>query len=324
MAEKEHNLPILAIVVPCYNEQEVLPSTNERLAALLARMVDDGTVSPLSRLVYVDDGSRDTTWRLIESYCRDNSLVSGLKMAGNRGHQNALMAGIDTARDKLKASAIVTIDADLQDDPEAIVEMTTLFNDGADIVMGVRRDRSKDSWFKRTTAQGFYRLMQRMGVDVTYNHADYRLISRRVAFAMKRYPERNLFLRGVIKSMGFNQKSVFYDRTERLAGESKYPLGKMINFAIDGITSFSVKPVRLVFTMGVIFMIISLGILAYVLHAKFTGHAVSGWASMMLSLWFVGGCVLLALGVVGEYIAKIYIEVKGRPRYHIDQWIHNP
>ncbi|MBP5560894.1 MAG: glycosyltransferase family 2 protein [Muribaculaceae bacterium] len=321
--DKQHDLPILAIVVPCYNEQETLPATNERLNALLAKMVDDGMVSPSSRLVYVDDGSRDNTWQLIESYCQEGNLVSGLKMAGNRGHQNALMAGIDTARDKLKASAIVTIDADLQDDPEAIIEMMKHFNEGADIVMGVRRNRSSDSWFKRTTAQWFYRLMRWMGVDVAYNHADYRLISRRVAFAMKRYPERNLFLRGVVKSMGFNQKSVYYDRTERLAGESKYPLGKMLNFAIDGITSFSVKPVRLVFTLGVIFMIIALGILIYVLHAKFTGHAVSGWSSMMLSLWFVGGCILLALGVVGEYIAKIYIEVKGRPRYHIDQWVHN-
>ena len=197
------------------------------------------------------------------------------------------------------------------------VELIAL-NDGADVVMGVRKDRSSDSWFKRFTAQSFYKLMRRMGADITYNHADYRLLSRRAAYALKRYQERNLFLRGIVKQMGYRQECVYYDRTERLAGESKYPLAKMLNFAVDGITSFSVKPVRFIFTLGAIFILIALGILAYVLHAYFTGSAVSGWSSMMLSLWFIGGCLLIALGIVGEYIAKIYLEVKNRPRYHIE------
>ena len=315
---KDNQLPILAIVVPCYNEQEVLPLSNPRLVDVLTRLIDAGKVAAMSRIVYVDDGSRDATWQVITSMCHDNPLVSGVKMAGNRGHQNALMAGLDTARDRLKASAIVSIDADLQDDPSVIEQMVDKFNDGADVVMGVRKDRSSDSWFKRFTAQSFYKLMRRMGADITYNHADYRLLSRRAAYALKRYQERNLFLRGIVKQMGYRQECVYYDRTERLAGESKYPLAKMLNFAVDGITSFSVKPVRFIFTLGAIFILIALGILAYVLHAYFTGSAVSGWSSMMLSLWFIGGCLLIALGIVGEYIAKIYLEVKNRPRYHIE------
>lgn len=315
---KDNQLPILAIVVPCYNEQEVLPLSNPRLVDVLTRLIDAGKVAAMSRIVYVDDGSRDATWQVITSMCHDNPLVSGVKMAGNRGHQNALMAGLDTARDRLKASAIVSIDADLQDDPSVIEQMVDKFNDGADVVMGVRKDRSSDPWFKRFTAQSFYKLMRRMGADITYNHADYRLLSRRVAYALKRYQERNLFLRGIVKQMGYRQECVYYDRTERLAGESKYPLAKMLNFAVDGITSFSVKPVRFIFTLGAIFILIALGILAYVLHAYFTGSAVSGWSSMMLSLWFIGGCLLIALGIVGEYIAKIYLEVKNRPRYHIE------
>lgn len=309
--------PLIAIVVPCYNEQEVLPMSNEKLRQVLVDMIADGKVDSRSRIVYVDDGSRDDTWALISRYSDEHEVVTGVKLSGNRGHQNALMAGFDTARDVLNADAIVSIDADLQDSPDAIVEMVEHFTQGSDIVMGVRKRRDTDTWFKRTTAQGFYKIMRRMGVDVTYNHADYRLVSRRAAEAMRDYDERNLFLRGVVKSLGFKQTCVYYDRTERLAGESKYPLGKMINFAVDGITSFSVKPVRMVFTLGMAFLFIALLIFIYVLYSYFVGEAVSGWSSLMISLWFIGGCVLIGMGIVGEYIGKIYIEVKHRPRYII-------
>lgn len=316
-------LPLLTVVLPCYNEQEVLPSTLERLRAILGGMRNDGLIHADSRLLLVDDGSRDDTWRVITEQAALHPEVTGISLAANRGHQNALLAGIDAAVDKLNADAIVSIDADLQDDPSTIVEMVRFYRDEQnDIVLGVRRSRKSDSWFKRSTAHAFYRLMKRLGVNIVYNHADYRLISRRVALALEDYRERNLFLRGIISQMGFKQAQVHYDRTERTAGESKYPLGKMINFAIDGITSFSVKPVRMVFQLGVAFLIISLFLLAYVLYAYFTGKAVSGWSSLMLSLWFVGGCMLISLGVIGEYIAKIYIETKQRPRYHVDRSVN--
>ena len=316
-------LPLLTVVLPCYNEQEVLPSTLERLRAILGGMRNDGLIHADSRLLLVDDGSRDDTWRVITEQAALHPEVTGISLAANRGHQNALLAGIDAAVDKLNADAIVSIDADLQDDPSTIVEMVRFYRDEQnDIVLGVRRSRKSDSWFKRSTAHAFYRLMKRLGVNIVYNHADYRLISRRVALALEDYRERNLFLRGIISQMGFKQAQVHYDRTERTAGESKYPLGKMINFAIDGITSFSVKPVRMVFQLGVAFLIISLFVLAYVLYAYFTGKAVSGWSSLMLSLWFVGGCMLISLGVIGEYIAKIYIETKQRPRYHVDRSVN--
>lgn len=316
-------LPHLAVVLPCYNEQEVLPSTLERLLAILGGMRADGLIDADSRLLLVDDGSRDETWRVITEHAAAHREVTGISLSANRGHQNALLAGIDAAVDSLNADVIVSIDADLQDDPSTIVEMVRLYRDEqCDIVLGVRRSRKSDSRFKRTTAQAFYRLMKRLGVNIVYNHADYRLISRRVALALEDYRERNLFLRGIISQMGFKQAQVYYDRTERTAGESKYPLGKMINFAIDGITSFSVKPVRMVFQLGAAFLIISLFLLAYVLYAYFTGKAVSGWSSLMLSLWFVGGCMLISLGIIGEYIAKIYIETKQRPRYHIDRTVN--
>ena len=240
-----------------------------------------------------------------------------MKLAGNVGHQNALVAGMTVARER--ADIIVTIDADLQDDVSVIGQMVERYRQGCDIVYGVRRERKTDTWFKRNTALAFYRLMQRLGVKSVYNHADYRLMSRRAVNQLLQYRERNLFLRGIVPLVGYRSEKVYYDRCERLAGESKYPLGKMMSFAVDGITSFSIKPVRMVLTLGVVFTLIALVMLAYVLVAYFGGRTVSGWSSLILSLWFIGGCVLIGLGIVGEYIGKIYIEVKDRPRYNIEQ-----
>lgn len=310
---------ILAIVVPCFNEEEVLPQTNRQLRALLDDMIDKSLVGQGSYILYVNDGSRDRTWHLIEEYCAGDDHVRGLKLAGNVGHQNALMAGLDTAR--ADADVTVSIDADLQDDIHVIPEMMQKFDDGCDIVYGVRRKRSTDTFFKRTTAQMFYRFMTSMGVKSVYNHADFRLMSRRAVNALCQYEERNLFLRGLVPLLGYKTDSVYYDRLERQAGESKYPLSKMLSFAIDGVTSFSVKPLRLIFDLGLIFLLISLGILIYVIVALCQGRGVQGWASLMLSIWFVGGCVLICLSIIAAYIGRIYTEGKHRPRYNIEKYL---
>ena len=309
----------LFIVVPCYNEQQVLSTTDERLRNLLRIMVDENFVAPDSRILYVNDGSTDNTWSIIERLTTEHESVCGLKLAANVGHQCALLAGLEQAAKV--ADITVSIDADLQDDINVIPEMVAKWRNGADIVYGVRRRRDTDSWFKRNTALTFYRLMQHLGVRSVYNHADFRLMSRRAVEQLCRFRERNLFLRGMVPLVGYKSDTVTYDRSARMAGESKYPLGKMLNFAADGITSFSIKPVRLVLWLGVIFTFVALVILAYVLIAYFTGRTVSGWASLMLSIWFVGGFVLIGLGIVGEYIGKIYIEVKDRPRYNVEQAI---
>ena len=308
---------VLYIVVPCFNEQEVLPVTTPRLLEVLSLLQQDHLAHEHSRILYVDDGSTDDTWALIDRHCREHDRVCGVKLAGNVGHQNALVAGMTVARER--ADIIVTIDADLQDDVSVIGQMVERYRQGCDIVYGVRRERKTDTWFKRNTALAFYRLMQRLGVKSVYNHADYRLMSRRAVNQLLQYRERNLFLRGIVPLVGYRSEKVYYDRGERLAGESKYPLGKMMSFAVDGITSFSIKPVRMVLTLGVVFTLIALVMLAYVLVAYFGGRTVSGWSSLILSLWFIGGCVLIGLGIVGEYIGKIYIEVKDRPRYNIEQ-----
>lgn len=310
---------ILSIVVPCYNEQEVLPQTNERLRALLDGMMRDNLVAEGSYILYVDDGSADRTWELIAGYAAGDIHVRGLKLVGNVGHQNALMAGLDTAR--ADADVTVSIDADLQDDINVIPEMVKKFDAGNDVVYGVRRDRKTDSFFKRYTAQGFYKFMARMGVKSVYNHADCRLMSRRAVDTLCMYEERNLFLRGLVPLMGYKSDSVYYDRLERKAGESKYPMSKMLSFAIDGITSFSVRPLRLIFFLGVLFLLISFGILVYVIMALCQGRGVQGWASLMLSIWFVGGCLLVCLSVIAAYIGRIYTESKHRPRYHIEQYM---
>ncbi len=307
----------LAIVVPCYFEQEVLPETTKRLTELLDRLIKEELVSPESYVLYVNDGSTDMTWSLISQFHSSNKYINGVNLAGNVGHQNALLAGLSIAVEHCDIA--VTIDADLQDDVNAIREMIKKYNEGNDIVYGVRASRKSDTWFKRTTAQGFYRLMNFMGVKSVYNHADFRLMSKRALEYLLKFRERNIFLRGIVPLVGYKTDKVYFDRAERFAGESKYPLSKMLAFAFDGITSFSVKPVHMIIYLGLVFICISLGILAWVVWSMITGHIVQGWASMMLSIWFCSGCLLIGMGVVGEYIGKIYIEVKDRPRYNIEQ-----
>lgn len=306
----------LGIVVPCYNEEEVLLETTNRLSKIIDKLLEDGMIKS-GHIYYVNDGSNDTTWELIEGLHSQNSYVCGVNLAGNVGHQNALMAGLEIASEN--EDAIISIDADLQDDVEVIPEMVQKFSEGYDIVYGVRKERKTDTFFKRNTALAFYKIMQFLGVKSVYNHADYRLMSRRAVQQLMKFRERHLFLRGIVPLIGYQTTCIYYDRAKRFAGESKYPLKKMLNFAIDGITSFSVKPVRMIFLLGLIFVLISFGILLYVLISYFTHNVAPGWASIILSIWFVGGCVLIGLGIVGEYIGKIYIEVKDRPRYNIEK-----
>lgn len=309
----------LIIVVPCYNEEEVLQETTRQLSTVLSGMEQEGTITE-GKLLYVDDGSRDATWHIIEQLSTENLRVMGLKLAHNVGHQQALWAGLEWAANA-PFDAIVSIDADLQDDVQAIVEMTERFNEGTDIVYGVRKERKTDTLFKKHTAQAFYKLMQTMGGDVVYNHADFRLMSKRALQALVAHPERNLFLRGIVRSLGYPSDFVYYDRHERFAGESKYPLSKMLNFAIDGITSFSVKPLRLITTFGLLFMFVAIVIIGYALYEHLIGHTIVGWTSLLVSMWFIGGAILTAIGIIGEYIGKIYKEVKRRPRYFIEKQI---
>ena len=311
--------PVLFIVLPCYNEELVLQSSISQLTEMYQRLIVSGSISPESRFLFVNDGSKDGTWRIIQENSGVNPYVCGIKLAKNVGHQNAILAGMESA--VAHADVIITMDADLQDDIDKIPEMLQKFNDGADIVYGVKNERKVDSRFKRLTARIFYQLMRVLGVETVYNHADFRLMSKRAVTALSGYQERNLFLRGIIPQLGYKTDVVYEDLRARQAGESKYTLGKMMNLAIDGITSFSIKPVRLVVLLGIVFILVSLGILAYVLISVFKGISVAGWASLMLSIWFIGGCVLVCLGIVGEYVGKIYIEVKDRPRYHIESSI---
>ena len=305
-----------AIVVPCYNEEAVLAETTSRLLEVMQRVAEKHA-DLQGRIVYVDDGSSDGTWPLIGSLSKQHSQVMGLKLAHNAGHQHALWAGLEWAAAHVDAA--ISIDADLQDDVNVIPEMIDLFLGGKDIVYGVRRDRPTDTWFKRTTALAFYKLMSKLGGDIVYNHADYRLMSRRTLAALMTYGERNLFLRGMVRTLGFPQAMVYYDRGERFAGESKYPLRKMLAFAIDGITSFSVRPLRLISIVGLSFMLVALAVIVYGLVAWLCGRTIQGWTSLLVSLWFIGGAILVALGVIGEYVGKIYAEVKRRPRYFIEE-----
>ena len=305
-----------AIVVPCYNEEAVLAETTGRLLEVMQRVAEKHA-DLQGRIVYVDDGSRDGTWSLIGSLSKQHPQVMGLKLAHNAGHQHALWAGLEWAA--AHTDAAISIDADLQDDVNVIPEMIDLFLGGKDIVYGVRRDRPTDTWFKRTTALAFYKLMSKLGGDIVYNHADYRLMSRRTLAALMTYGERNLFLRGMVRTLGFPQAMVYYDRGERFAGESKYPLRKMLAFAIDGITSFSVRPLRLISIVGLSFMLVALAVIFYGLVAWLCGRTIQGWTSLLVSLWFIGGALLVALGVIGEYVGKIYAEVKRRPRYFIEE-----
>lgn len=311
--------PILFIVLPSYNEEAVLPSSIEHLTRLYCQLVSDNAINEASRLLFVNDGSVDRTWDIIEEASQSNPLVCGIKLAKNVGHQNAILAGMERAKEY--ADVVITMDADLQDDINKIPEMLQKFADGADIVYGVKNERKADSFFKRTTALLFYRLMNILGVRTVYNHADFRLMSKRALEALSGYRERNLFLRGIIPQLGYKTDSVYENLRDREAGVSKYTLSKMMNLAIDGITSFSIKPVRLIFSLGLVFVLLAVIMLIYVLCVLIQRKTVAGWASLMLSMWFIGGCVLIGLGIVGEYVGKIYLEVKDRPRYNIEKEI---
>ena len=308
-------LPKLIIVVPCYNEEAVLHETNRKLSTLCDEMIRNDLTSDC-KIYYVDDGSKDTTWNIILHLSTTCQYACGIKLARNVGHQNALLAGLHEAKNRCDIA--ISIDADLQDDIHVIPQMVQEFLKGNDIVYGVRNKRESDTWFKRSTALAFYRLMHMLGVNTIYNHADFRLMSSRALDQLYHFRERNLFLRGLVPLIGYHTSCVYYDRSERLAGESKYPFTKMLNFAIEGVTSFSIKPVRLVFILGIIFLLISVCILCYVIISILNHQVVPGWSSIMLSIWFVGASILMGLGIVGEYIGKIYIEVKDRPRYNIE------
>lgn len=313
------NAATVYFVVPCYNEEAVLPETVKELTAQLNGMIDAGLATGQSRMLFVDDGSKDKTWALIEQFNKENPFVNGLKLAHNRGHQNALLAGLMTAKEECDCA--ISLDADLQDDVNVLPQFVQKFQEGCDVVYGVRNKRDTDTWFKRTTAESFYKIMSRLGVETVYNHADYRLMSKRALDALSEYKEVNLFLRGIVPLIGYRSDYVYYDRHERFAGESKYPLKKMISFAIDGITSFSVKPLRIIANLGIVVSMISIAGLIYALVSYFTGSAVAGWTAIVCSIWLLGGLQMLCLGVVGEYIGKIYNEAKGRPRFRIEKRI---
>lgn len=302
---------MLTIVVPCYNEESVLAETTSRLLKEVKAMEQ-----VQAQILFVDDGSRDRTWCLIREQSVLHPEIHGIKLAHNAGHQRALWAGLEWAVDK--SDAIISIDADLQDDVGVMSEMVERFQAGADVVFGVRRERATDSFFKKHSAQLFYKLISNFGGEIVYNHADYRLLSKRALKALLSYPERNLFLRGMVCTLGFPQEKVYYDRAERFAGESKYPLGKMVNFALDGITSFSVRPLRYIVGAGLMFILVALLAIVYGLTSFMSGNALPGWTSLLVSLWFIGGAILTAIGIIGEYVGKIYNEVKQRPRYFVE------
>ena len=309
----------LYIVIPCYNEEEVLDKTKTELKKKMNTLIQNKKIDKQSKVIFVNDGSKDKTWDLIQQFYQEDKLFGGINLSRNRGHQNALLAGLLTVKDD--ADIVISMDADLQDDIDAIDLMIEKRKEGADVVYGVRNSRKKDSFFKRTTAQGFYRVMKMLGVDVIYNHADYRLTSRRVLDSLKDYREVNLFLRGIFPLIGFKSDIVYYERKERFAGKSKYPLKKMLNFAWDGITSFSVKPIRLVLNVGVIILFLSFLMILYSVIQKILGNTVDGWTFIVCSLWLLGGIQMLSLGIIGEYIGKIYSETKARPRYLVTDYL---
>lgn len=310
---------ILYIVVPCYNEEAVLPETQKELGNKLSDMISTGAISEESRIVFVDDGSKDRTWELIEKYHSENSKIGGVKLAHNRGHQFAVLAGLMTVKDLCDMA--ITMDADLQDDIDVVDKFVEKYKEGCEVVYGVRNSRATDTFFKKTTAEGFYKIMQAMGVDIVFNHADYRLMSKTVLDALSEYKEVNLFLRGIVPLIGYKSDIVEYARKERFAGESKYPLKKMLAFAIDGITSFSIKPIRMITTLGVWALGVSTLMILWFIIGAVRGNTVSGWATIVVSIWLFGGLILLGLGVVGEYIGKIYMEAKGRPRFRVEKFL---
>lgn len=311
----------LAIVVPCYNEEEMLPLTTKELTGVLSDLITKQKIAPDSYILYVDDGSKDSTWELIRKFHEEEKKVFGLKLAGNVGHQNALTAGMLNAMEH--ADIMISIDADLQDDTVVMEEMVDKFHEGKDIVYGVRNDRKKDSFFKRTTAQMFYKVMAAFGVKTVYNHADYRLMSKRALQEFSKYQEINLYLRGVMPLIGYETDCVYYERKERVAGESKYPLKKMLALAWNGITSFSVKPIDFITALGGFLIFLCVIAAVYALVSYCNGHTVPGWTSLILSIWFLGGMQLVAIGMIGQYIGKIYIEVKHRPRYNVETYLNH-
>ena len=311
------NSEILYIVIPCYNEEEVLEETTKRLTTKLNELIKNKLISKESKVMYIDDGSKDKTWDIIKKINYENKLFVGLRLSRNRGHQNALLAGLMTA--KKYADIVISMDADLQDDINAIDKFVNEYYAGSDIVYGVRSARKKDTFFKRTTAESFYKFMKLMGVDIVFNHADYRLMSKRALDALENFEEVNLFLRGIVPLIGFKSNIVMYERNERYAGKSKYPLKKMLSFAFDGITSFSVKPIRMILILGIVMFFISIIIMIYSLIVHLLGNTVEGWTFTVISIWMIAGVQMLSLGVVGEYIGKIYSEVKRRPRYIISE-----
>lgn len=311
----------LAIVVPCYNEEEMLPLTTKELTGVLSDLITKQKIAPDSYILYVDDGSKDSTWELIRKFHEEEKKVFGLKLAGNVGHQNALTAGMLNAMEH--ADIMISIDADLQDDTAVMEEMVDKFHEGKDIVYGVRNDRKKDSFFKRTTAQMFYKVMAAFGVKTVYNHADYRLMSKRALQEFSKYQEINLYLRGVMPLIGYETDCVYYERKERVAGESKYPLKKMLALAWNGITSFSVKPIDFITAFGGFLIFLCVIAAVYALVSYCNGHTVPGWTSLILSIWFLGGMQLVAIGMIGQYIGKIYIEVKHRPRYNVETYLNH-
>jgi len=308
--------PKVCFVIPCYNEEEVLPETISRLTAIIQNLVSSNQISPQSTMLFVDDGSKDKTWSIIEFNHKINNYVKGLKLARNAGHQNALFAGL--MKGKEIADCVISLDADLQDDLGVLEEFIKKYTEGYEIVYGIRKSRKTDTFFKRRTALAFYKLMQTLGVNIKYNHADYRLMSKRALDYLEQFKEVNLFLRGIIPLIGLKSTDVYYDRAERFAGESKYPLKKMLSFAMDGITSFSIKPIRIISTVGASLSLLSIVAAAYTIISMLLGRTASGWASLMISLWFIGGIQLICLGLIGEYIGKIYQETKHRPRYFLE------
>lgn len=311
---------ILYLVIPCYNEEEVLPETSKRLKEKITSLIENGKIDKASRIVFVNDGSRDKTWEIIRSLHEQDSVFSGINLSRNRGHQNALLAGLMTVKDH--ADMVISMDADLQDDIDAVDDMVDKYLEGMDIVYGVRSSRAKDTFFKKATAEGFYKLMNTMGANTVFNHADYRLMSKRALEGLAEFGEVNLFLRGVVPMIGYPWDVVYYERGERFAGESKYPLGKMLAFAVEGITSLSTKPIRMITGLGFFIFLVSIAMLIYSFIRHFMGATIVGWTTLMVSVWAIGGLILLSLGVVGEYIGKIYLETKARPRFIVEQFLN--
>lgn len=310
----------LYLAIPCYNEEEVLTDSAQKLLKKYDDLYTAGKITADSRIIFIDDGSKDSTWEIIERLHGEDKRFGGIKMSRNRGHQNALMGGLMTLRDK--ADAVISLDADLQDDIDAIDLMIEQYENGFDVVYGVRSSREKDSFFKRFTAEGYYKVLDKMGAKIVFNHADFRLMSQKALNAFSEFHEVNIFLRGLVPMVGYKSTIVEYERKERLAGESKYPLKKMLALAWEGITSLSVKPLRFITAMGIIAFMVSIVMLIYFLVRFFTGHTIVGWASLAVSIWALGGLQLLSMGILGEYLGKIYLEAKHRPRFIVDTYLN--